>query len=417
MVPDKRGRCSSFNAAQQKASCSAVYKYLTAQAKNTSTYATNPLWQIVSGPFRLKAYSAGGTQVVMVPNTKYSGLPKPKIKELRLVTFTSDAAQYNVLRAGKTLTVGYLPLQSAPQKLPNQAKPPTNPVSGYDLQAPVKGLSWNFMMWNYNNPTTGPVVHQLYFRQAFQSVIDQNTYVKVAMRGYGYPEYGPNPPSQTQYVTKYQKSIPYPFDIAKAKTLLTSHGWTIPSSGPATCTRPGTGSNQCGEGVAQGTSLEFDLKYSAGTSYVDLEMAALKSDASKAGIVVNVQAIPGGELGSYFAPCKSTEPACKWQMLFSGPAFTNSGTFYPETSVVFKTGAVFNVSNYSNATIDGLYKRVFTKPGDTALLASEDYIARTVAVPLMPVNTKNIYEVSPKLKGFVPSPILSFEPENWYFVN
>ena len=34
-----------------------IFNFLTAQAKSLSTYATNPLWQVVDGPYKLTAYN------------------------------------------------------------------------------------------------------------------------------------------------------------------------------------------------------------------------------------------------------------------------------------------------------------------------------------------------------------------------
>ena len=34
-----------------------IFAFLTAQAKSLSTYATNPLWQVVNGPYKLSAYN------------------------------------------------------------------------------------------------------------------------------------------------------------------------------------------------------------------------------------------------------------------------------------------------------------------------------------------------------------------------
>ena len=39
------------------ATMASIFKYLTAQAKSVSTYATNPLWQVVDGPYKLSQYN------------------------------------------------------------------------------------------------------------------------------------------------------------------------------------------------------------------------------------------------------------------------------------------------------------------------------------------------------------------------
>ena len=39
------------------ATMTAIFKYLTAQSKSVNTYATNPLWQVVDGPYKLSQYN------------------------------------------------------------------------------------------------------------------------------------------------------------------------------------------------------------------------------------------------------------------------------------------------------------------------------------------------------------------------
>ena len=51
---------------------------------------------------------------------------------------------------------------------------------------------------------------------------------------------------------------PYAFDPAKAKALLTSHGWTENSSKVMVCTKPGTAANECGAGVKAGDGVYDD---------------------------------------------------------------------------------------------------------------------------------------------------------------
>ena len=63
-----------------------------------------------------------------------------------------------------------------------------------------------------------------------------------------------------------EKSNPYPYNLTKAKSLLTSHGWNVVPNGTTTCTSPGTGANQCGAGIPSGAKLDFNLRVSpAGT--------------------------------------------------------------------------------------------------------------------------------------------------------
>ena len=55
------------------ATMTSIFKYLTAQAKSVSTYTTNPLWQIVDGPYKLSQYNTTTGAFTMVPNKTYGG--------------------------------------------------------------------------------------------------------------------------------------------------------------------------------------------------------------------------------------------------------------------------------------------------------------------------------------------------------
>ena len=50
-----------------------IYKFLDAQSLKLSTYATNPLWQVVDGPFKLTQFNPPPTPTPWSPNPNYSG--------------------------------------------------------------------------------------------------------------------------------------------------------------------------------------------------------------------------------------------------------------------------------------------------------------------------------------------------------
>ena len=112
------GGCSAAAYGTGDTPCTAVYRFLSRQAgydptnptapnSQLATYATNPLWQVVDGPWRLKSFDASG-RVVMVPNPTYSGPVKPTVAQFVEVPFASDAAELRALSAGR-IDVGYLP--------------------------------------------------------------------------------------------------------------------------------------------------------------------------------------------------------------------------------------------------------------------------------------------------------------------
>ncbi len=414
--PGKKSDCESETVKVEKADCPAVYKYLTAQSKDTTTYATNPLWQVVDGPFHLTKFASGGTSVTLEPNKSYTGSPKARISKLVFDVPTSTASEYSLLQSG-ALTIGYVPFTSAPTKSPGASKPPSNPVPGDDLVSVGPIWAYNDVFWNYNNPKLGPLVHELYFRQAMESLVDQKADIQTALRGYGFYDVGPNPPDPTNvFETSYEKTDPYSYSPAHARKYLTSNGWKIPSSGAAYCVRPGTGKGECGKGITHDEKIpSITLQYSSGNQTYALEMSNLQSDAAGAGIEITPVATASGTIDSEFPSCTPNQSECKWQMIYLGTADVDTDVPYPLSTVVFKKGAVFNVSNYLNAYVTALCVESVTQPGNKALDTLDNYLVKTAALLWMPVPDNIIYEVNPKLKGFVESPILTFQPETLHF--
>jgi len=238
-----------------------------------ASYATSPIWSIVDGAWRLKTYNSDGDDV-LVPNPKYSGSPRPRLAAVDFQTYTSPAAEYSALRTGQ-LDIGIVPAADLPPK------PASGALPGYGLD-----LSYSFYFYrvNFNNPAFGAVFKQLYVRQALEYLADQTTMAQTIYRGYGYPTTGPAPAEPAnQWVPPIESGAgPYPFSIAKARTLLTSHGWTK-AGGVMTCTDPA----KCGAGIAKGTPLKFTLDYATDVAEFPQEAEVYKSDAAQAGVDIN----------------------------------------------------------------------------------------------------------------------------------
>src|SRR5262249_14347813 len=280
------GGCTTDTAADKWAKCTAVYNFLTAQTKATSSYATNPIWAVVDGPWKTSAYNTNGN-ITMVPNPAYSGAPKPTLAAVKFVPFTDSAAIYTALKTGQ-IDIGRVPTADLPQKPLNQAVPPTNPLgSGYTLSAQIP-FGYSYAVPNMNNQKTGPMFKQLYIRQALQMVMDQPGVTAAIYRGYAAPQGGPVPGvTPNQWTPDNEKANnnqgPYPFSPANAKNLLTSHGWTL-TNGVMTCTDPA----KCGAGITQGQQLAFNIDYATGQTEFNNTVANYKSDAAQAGIKITI---------------------------------------------------------------------------------------------------------------------------------
>jgi peptide/nickel transport system substrate-binding protein len=127
-----RSATGPSDCASNEADCADVYSYLDGQSRSTSTWTGSTIWSVVDGPWKLQSFSADGHSIFS-PNPRYSGPVKPSLSGFREVPFTTEAAEYNVLRAGDgELSVGYLPTTYSPDK-PQGQDMSANPVSGYRL--------------------------------------------------------------------------------------------------------------------------------------------------------------------------------------------------------------------------------------------------------------------------------------------
>ncbi len=163
------------------AGAKAVYTFLSTQSSTLTTYSTNPLWKVVDGPWKMSSYNATSNEVVFTPNLNWSGSPKSTISKLTLVTYTSDASEFDALKSGD-VDYGFIPPEDAPQASAIAS-------SGYTVSP---WTQWNigFVQLNFTNPTVGPIFSQLYARQALQHLIDQPALVKDTLSGYGAPTHG-----------------------------------------------------------------------------------------------------------------------------------------------------------------------------------------------------------------------------------
>jgi peptide/nickel transport system substrate-binding protein len=402
---DKTSATASGSCATSVSSCPAVYQYLYSQAKQVSTYATSPLWQVVDGPWHLASYQTTGYSVFK-PNPKYSGPVKPKLSEFVEEPFTTESAELNVLRSGQ-LSVGYLPVTDIAQKQLIAS-------SGYSLSVWLDA-GINYFPYNFNNPTVGPIFRQLYFRQAVQHLVNQPAYISKIFQGYASPTYGPVPVDPANpFVDSFEKANPYPYSVSAASKLLSSHGWTVRPSGVTTCTKPGTGSADCGAGIASGAKLSFSLLYASGTTELTQEMEVMKSTFSQVGIDLNLSQAPFDQVISSSVPCQPSQAACSWQLDNWGGGWSYSMDHFPNGDLIFGTGAGDNFGSYSSTTADSLIASSDHVPG--TLPADENYLASNLPAIFMPKEDYQLTEVQTKLQGVTPQePTFNITPEAWYF--
>ncbi len=398
--------------------CSAVYSYLNDQAKDMTTYAASPLWSIVDGPWKLSAFNADG-HVTFVPNKSYSGPVKPRLAAFEEVPFTTDAAEYDVLRSPSSSTkidVGYLPQQDAPAKPADEAVG-ANPVPGYTLSPwAVWGIA--YFPVNFNSTTgNGPIIRQLYFREALEDVMDQAAVIAGPLRGYGAPTVGPvGATPVTSWLSPHGKATaanPFPFSPAKAKSLLTSHGWKVVPGGLTTCADP----SLCGPGIKAGQGLSFAFPYANGLSWVQSEVTELQSNAAMIGIKLNLEPKPFNQvLAMAGGNCVVTKLPCNWDMADWGEGWSFSPDYDPTGEQLFLSGVVANSGGYTNPINDSLIDKTLTSSNLQYMYNWQDYLSTQLPVIWQPNADYQLTEIANNLRGVTPqSTTLSINPENWYF--
>jgi len=391
----------------------AVSQYINSESQSTGTYSTNPMWQVVSGPFKLSQYNISG-YVKLVPNANYSGPVKPNVAAFEEIPFTSPAAEFNELKAGQ-LTIGYLPQEDYAQ-LKGLTK------SGY------KSAYWwvystNYMPYDFSNTSAGPLFKQLYIRQAIQSTVNQKQIIADYYVGKtGTVNNGPVPtyPSNktlNPYLSALEQNPNgvYPYDPAKAVSLLKSHGWTVNKGGTSVCASPGTASNQCGAGITSGEKLQFTFLYAAiGPVFTDEMTTIVSTWKQQAGInvIVRTPQTFGDVIGDAYTP------GYAWQLDNWGAGWIYSPDYLPTGEELWQVGASSNTGNYDSPTANALIKATTTAATPaaeiTAINKYENYLAQQLPVLWMPNAPQALTVYSNKLSGFVPQGIFDeLYPENY----
>jgi peptide/nickel transport system substrate-binding protein len=399
--------------------CAAVYSYLDSQSKQLSSWAGSPIWRIVDGPWRLSSFNPDGNST-FVPNVAYSGPVKAKLAQFEEVPFTTESAEYNVLQAkgtgGNQIDVGYLPtIDAPPTSAPNVAG--RNPVTGYKL-SPLYTWGINYFPLNYQSTTgNGPILKQLYFRQALQYLMNQEAVIKGPLKGYGLPTVGPVgtlPLSGASYLSPTGKQgDPWPYNPSKAKQLLSSHGWNVVAGGTTTCTDPA----KCGAGVKQGQALSFTLPYATGTTWIEQEMTQLQSNAAGVGIKLSLDPKPFDQVTALAAGnCVVAHISCDWDMGNWGGGWTFVPDYYPTGETLFLSGSGANSGGYTNAQNDTLINDTLTSNSVQPLYTWQNYLAQQIPVIWQPNGVYQLTEVVDNLGGVTPqSTTLNINPENWFF--
>jgi peptide/nickel transport system substrate-binding protein len=390
-----------------------IYNYLVAASKSLSTYATNPLWQTVDGPYKLTAFDASSGAFTLTPNTAYGGPHAHAMSTFQAVPFTSPTAEFDAVRAGG-VDVGFIPLIDVPEV--DAVKARGYNVFGYPF------FGFGLVIYNFRD-TTGhfnAIIAQLYMRQAIAHLEDETGYIKAIFGGAAGPAYGPIPAlPRSPYAPPDALTDPYPFSIPAAISLLKSHGWTVRPGGTDVCAKAGTGAGDCGAGIPVGTELAFNLVYATLPPFIEEMDIDLASEAAKVGITIRLQA---SNLNFITTNYDNATPAGKpyidkWAMADSS-GFADSP--YPTTLGIFNSTGLFNLGSYANSAADKLIVASVTSGDPAAVKAEASFLTANQPGLFQPNNDwiavwKKNLSGSPNSFADLTQGVLT--PEYWYFTS
>jgi peptide/nickel transport system substrate-binding protein len=385
-----------------------IYDFLAGQAKSVNTYATNPLWQVVDGPYKITSFNNTTGAFTMSPNPGYSGPHAKVVSKLQGVPFTSETAEFNAIKSGD-VEEGNVQQSQLPQI--GSIKSTYN-VFGYPA------FGFNYVVYNFKDQTGhfADIIKQLYMRQAFAHLEDQAGYIKAFMHGAGGQAYGPVPSiPETPFTPDNAKTNPNPFSVDKAVSILKAHGWTVHPGGTSVCTSAGTGSNQCGDGIPAGTKLAFNLIYDSQTALTTQMVTDLVSQAKKAGFNITLKSDNFNHMIATYYNVVNPKAINDWAMEDFG-GFSISA--YPTMNGIFNTTGSFNIGSYSDPKADALIKASTTSSDPNAVKKEAAYLTEQQPGLFQPGNDR-IRVWKKTLSG----PPASFEsltqfqltPELWYF--
>ncbi len=392
-----------------------IYDYLNKAGGSVATFATNPLWQDVDGPFRLTSFSATNSSYTLVPNPNYGGSPKPIMSEVQVETYTGYTSELDAMRSGSLdVAVGIDPSQLA--------EAPALKSQGIDIFG-GPGWGWFAGIINFKDKTDdfNNVIAQVYVRQAISYLIDQPAIIKGVYKGAAAPAYTEVPTAPfSPYAPASAGKPAFPYNPAKAVSVLQSHGWKVVPNGKTTCVKPGTASNECGAGIPAGTPIAFvwaNVPESVATTGA-LESEVIASEAKQAaGIDITLQSKSFNFLTSNY---NDQNPAASkytndWGVNNYGGLFTD---YYPSGEGTWNPGGGFNLGDFNDPMANTLMNDSVHSGNPEAIKIEAAYFQTHVPVFFMPdgdyLLAVNTTKVAGPPDGWTAMTQQQWFPQYWY---
>jgi peptide/nickel transport system substrate-binding protein len=389
-----------------------IYSYLAGLSGDKGTYASNPIWQTVDGPFKLQSFNSTSGSFTMTPNASYGGPYKAQYSTLDMNFYTDETAEYDALLDGQ-LDVGYVPFQNLPQLKSLKAK-------GFSYFG-YPGMGYDYIPYNFKDTTDhwSSVISQLYVRQAIAHLQNEAAEIKGIFLGAAIPAYTSIPTlPKTPYVPADASKDPYPYSPSTTVSMLKAHGWKVVPGGQTTCAKPGTGSGECGAGIPAGTPLSFNVPYSTTPSWIGELIDSLASTAKQyAGITITPQAKTFTFIVQNYNDPVSPKYDNSWDANQFG-GYTGNG--YNTTNEELNSGGGGNFGDFSNPTLDQAINGSLNSTNPNALTHEAEEVGLLQPALFEPLTDNIIAWKSSVVSG----PASAFQimtqyyltPEEFYFV-
>jgi peptide/nickel transport system substrate-binding protein len=220
-----------------------------------------------SGPYRLESptdWKPGGDQIALIRNERYWGV-QPAFDRRVFKMISNDKARLTSFRNGELDT-----FSSSPEQFREllQDRSLLERTQHFQYLSPSAG--YRFIAWNEKQGGKPTVFADKRVRQAMTMLIDRQRYIQDVMLGYAVEATGPFNPLSKQCSPEIK---PWPYDVVRAKSLLTEAGF-----------KPGPDGILVGP---DGQPFRFKLTYPSGSANYEKMVLLLKDSFVKAGIILD----------------------------------------------------------------------------------------------------------------------------------
>jgi peptide/nickel transport system substrate-binding protein len=302
-----------------------------------------------SGPYKMEDPTSWkpGNQIQLIRNDKYWGVP-PAFNRIVFKPITNDKARLAAFRNGD---LDFLWASADQYHEMLQDSSLMSRTTHLNFDDPVGG--YRYVGWNEQRDGKPTFFADKRVRQAMTMLLDRQQMVQDIMYGYATIASGPFAPTSKQYDPGVK---PLPYDVAKAKQLLTEAGFILDAN----------------EGVLKnrdGAPFKFKLTYPSGSSNYDRMVLLMKDSYAKVGIILEPNPLEWGSFTGMLEKRSFDAVTLAWgaaldedpyQIFDSKQTITNGDDFVmyksPEADVLIETARRTIDENKRNVLWHQLHK-------------------------------------------------------------